>query len=96
MRFQVEGKEGTSPVGTAVLYIGKEQVGEARIRTQPGRFGVSGGGIRVGRSGKVPVTGEYEAPFAFTGGVIREAVVDVSGVPERELQMELAAMFARE
>ena len=96
VRFQVEGKEGVSPVGTAVLYINREHVGEARIRTQPGRFGLSGGGIRVGRSGSVPVTSDYEAPFAFTGGTIKEAVVDVSGAPERELRTELAAMFARE
>ena len=35
------------------------QVGEATIMTQPGKFGLGGGGLVVGRSGAEPVTDDY-------------------------------------
>jgi hypothetical protein len=69
-------------------------VAEARIKAQPGRFGISGAGLRVGRGGRMAVSGDYEAPFAFTGGVLKDVTVDVSGAPLRNL--ELAGAFMRE
>ncbi|MGQ9682029.1 MAG: arylsulfatase [Anaerolineae bacterium] len=96
VRFRPEGQEDGSPVGSAVLYINDRQVAEERIRVQPGSFGVSGTGLVVGRSGPVPVTGDYEAPFSFTGGVVGKATVDVSGEPLRDLERELAGAFMRE
>jgi len=35
-------------------------------------------------------------PYAFTGGTIRQAIVDVSGEPLLDLELEAAKMMARE
>ena len=95
VRFRPEGREDTSPVGMAALYINDQQVASARIKTQPGRFGLAGT-LRVGRGGATPVSRDLETPFAFTGGTIKDVVVDVSGEPYRDMEKELATMFARE
>jgi arylsulfatase len=52
----------------------------------------------VGKDPGEPVTADYTGsnPFAFTGGTIKEAIVDVSGAPFIDLEMEAIAMFARE
>ena len=75
-----------------------EAVGSGTIRTQPGKFGLGGGGLVVGRSGSEPVTDDYpgERPWAFTGGTIRRVVIDVSGEPFVDLAKEAAAAFARQ
>ena len=41
--------------------------------TQPGKFGLGGGGLVVGRSGAEPVTDDYvgEAPWPFVGGTVK-------------------------
>ena len=69
------------PQGTLSLHIRDQLVGEGRIMTQPGKFGLGGGGLVVGRSGAEPVTDDYpgQRPWAFTGGAIRRVVIDVSG-----------------
>lgn len=43
------------PARTLSLYVQDQKVGEGRIRTQPGKFGLGGGGLIVGRSGAEPV-----------------------------------------
>ena len=67
--------------GTLTLHIRDKQVGEAGIMTQPGKFGLGGGGLVVGRSGAEPVTDDYvgEAPWPFVGGTVKRVVIDVSG-----------------
>ncbi len=95
-RFRLEGDEDGIPVGTAALYINDQKVAEQRIKTQPGTFGLSGTQLRVGRSGPVPISSDYEAPFAFTGGVIKQVDVDVSGEPFRNVEAELARMMVQE
>jgi arylsulfatase len=95
-------KDGEDPPGIATgmlsLYHGEEKVGEARIKTQPGKFSIAGEGLCVGRDGGEPVTGDYpgEHPHAFTGGTIHRVAVDVSGEPYVDLEREAAAMLARE
>ena len=62
-----ERQNTTMPTqGTLTLHIRDKQVGEATIMTQPGKFGLGGGGLVVGRSGAEPVTDDYvgEAPVA--------------------------------
>ena len=56
--------------GTLTLHIRDKAVGSGTIRTQPGKFGLGGGGLVFGRSGAEPVTDDYpgERPWAFTGG----------------------------
>jgi hypothetical protein len=59
-------------------------------------FGLAGGGVSVGRNPGEPVSTAYRAPCAFSGGVIRRVVVDVSGTPYRDAEHELAAAFAKD
>jgi arylsulfatase len=93
-------REGTTmpPTGSLSLYIRDKKVGEATIATQPGKFGLGGGGLVVGRSGGETVTDDYagDAPWAFVGGTIRQLIIDVSGEPFADLAREAAALYARQ
>jgi Sulfatase len=93
-------KEGDDMPTTGILslYVGDEKVGEGRIMTQPGNFSLVGEGLNVGRDPAEPVTDDYpgRSPFAFTGGTIRQAIVDVSGEPFVDLEKEAIALMARE
>ncbi len=84
--------------GTLSLHIGEELVGEARIKTQPGKFSLAGEGLNVGREGGEAVTDDYpgDAPWAFVGGTIERAAVDVSGQPFVDLANEARMAFARD
>jgi hypothetical protein len=66
--------------------------------TQPGNFSLVGEGLNVGKDPGEPVTTDYPGtnPFAFTGGTIIKAIVDVSGEPFIDLEKEAVAMMARE
>ena len=88
------------PVATGILslYYGDRKVGEGRIKTQPNSFSLGGEGLCVGRDTGAPVTDDYpgEHPYAFTGGVIRQVRVNVSGEPYLDLEREAMAMVMRE
>jgi arylsulfatase len=95
--FEKEGD--TMPTtGTLSLFIDDEKVGEGQIMTQPGNFSLVGEGLNVGKDGGEPVTSDYSGshPYAFTGGTIKEAIVDVSGDQYVDLEMEALAMMKRE
>jgi arylsulfatase len=96
LRFNKDGQEGNITVGQAALYVNDDKVAEARIQTQPGLFSLVGEGLNVGKDGGQPVSGDYQSPYAFRGGVIQQVVVDVSGEPFRDLEKELQAMFMRD
>jgi hypothetical protein len=95
-------KEGEDPPGTAhgtqALYHGDRKVGEGRIKTQPGKFSISGEGLCVGKDSGEAVTDDYPggAPWRFTGGTIRQVQVNVSGKPYVDLEREAVGMMARE
>ena len=95
-------KDGEDPPGVATgilsLYHGDRKVGEGRIRTQPGEFSLAGEGLCVGRDSGAPVTDDYpgESPYRFTGGVIRQVRVNVSGEPYLDLERAAQAMLMRE
>ena len=80
------------------LFVDDEKVGEGTIVTQPGNFSLVGEGLNVGKDPAEPVTDDYPgtSPYAFSGGTIKEAVVDVSGEPFVDLEKEAIAMMARE
>ena len=84
--------------GTLTLRVGEEQVGQGRIRTQPGKFSVAGEGLCAGRDSGEAVTSDYPngSPHRFTGGTINRVAVDVSGDPYVDLEREAQAMLARE
>jgi arylsulfatase A-like enzyme len=95
--FEREG-DSMPTTGTLSLFIGDEKVGEGRIMTQPGNFSLVGEGLNVGQDPGEPVTSDYagKRPYAFSGGTIKEVIVDVSGAAFIDLEREAAAMFARE
>ena len=89
--------ERGSSLGTATLFVNDAEAGSGEIRTQPGKFMLAGEGLNVGRDPGGPVsTTLYESPFPFTGGTIRDVIVDVSGEPYVDLELEAAAMMHRD
>jgi arylsulfatase A-like enzyme len=97
--FEKEGQDANGIAeGTLTLWYGDKQVGQGRIKTQPGKFSIAGEGLCVGRDSGEPVTDDYpgEPPWSFTGGKLHRVVVDVSGDPFIDLEREAAAMVARE
>ncbi len=90
--------EGMPTTGTLSLHIRDKQVGSATIMTQPGKFGLGGGGLVVAASGAEPVTDDYpgQRPWPLVGGKVIKVVIDVSGEPFVDLARDAAAMFARQ
>ena len=70
----------------AALYINNQLVAEAKIQTQPGNFGLTGAELHVGKDVGEPASDDYESPFEFSGGVIKQVIVDVSGERFRDLE----------
>jgi arylsulfatase len=95
--FEKEG-DTTPTEGTLSLYVGDQKVGEGRIKTQPGKFSLAGEGLNIGKEGAEPVTDDYpgDRPWAFVGGTIAKAVIDVSGEPFVDLAQEAKMAFARD
>jgi hypothetical protein len=54
-----------------------------------------GEGLNIGRDGSANVTDDYlgDMPWAFTGGVIEQVIVDVGDEPYRNLELEAMAAF---
>ncbi|MFF0345322.1 arylsulfatase [Kribbella sp. NPDC004875] len=84
--------------GVLSLHILDCKVGEDRIRTQPGKFGLGGGGLVVGRAGAEPVSADFpgERPWTLAGATVKRVVIDVSGTPFADLALEARAAFARQ
>jgi arylsulfatase A-like enzyme len=95
--FEKEG-DAMPAEGTLTLHIGDRTVGQATIKTQPGKFSLAGEGLNIGKEGGEPVTDDYpgDAPWAFVGGTIKRAVIDVSGQPFIDLAQEARAAYARD
>jgi arylsulfatase len=93
-------REGDSmpTTGTLSLFVDDQKVGEGTIMTQPGNFSLVGEGLNVGRDPAEPVTDDYPGttPYAFRGGTIRHAIVDVSGEQYVDLELEAVALMKRE
>jgi arylsulfatase A-like enzyme len=95
--FEREG-DAMPAEGTLTLHVGEEAVGEGRIKTQPGKFSIAGEGLNVGKDSGERVTDDFpgEAPWAFVGGTIVKAVIDVSGEPFVDLANEAKMAYARD
>jgi arylsulfatase A-like enzyme len=86
-----------TPLGDVTLFVDDDVVGTlADVMAHPGTFGLAGAGITVGRNGGSAVSSRYKAPFAFTGGTIAQATVDLSGRPYQDLEKALALAFSRD
>lgn len=84
------------PNGKLELRINGEVVAEGSMRTQPGKFGLGGEGLSIGKSGGDAVSKSYKSPFEFKGGTIKFVAFDISGRSERDLQSEFMALLARD
>ena len=88
-------KDNGLTAGTLTLRVDGREVGAIRIRTQPGMFACDGEGLCVGRDSGQAVSADYDPPFHFLGGTIREVLVDVSGRPFADLEKEATGAFMR-
>jgi arylsulfatase len=81
--------------GQLTLYVDDDAVAQQEIRTQLGRYSLTGEGLCVGYDGGDVVSSEYRPGFAFTGGEIVKVVYDVADDHyvdvEREFAMKLAS-----
>ena len=95
--FEREG-DSMPTEGNLTLRIGETAVGEGRIMTQPGKFSLAGEGLNIGREGGEAVTDDFpgERPWAFAGGTIHRAIVDVSGEPFVDLAQEARMALLRD
>ena len=89
------GEHGEA-VGTAVLYVNDLAVAKSEWKTQPGHFALCGEGLTVGRDSSDPVSKEYAAPFAFTGGRIVKVEISVGDDAYIDLERDLLAGLARD
>jgi arylsulfatase A-like enzyme len=96
--FQKTGddEKTMSATGTLTLYIDTDPAGSGELMTQPGMFGLSGGGVGVGRGNGSSVSSDYEGPFPFVGGTIDRVVIDVSGDHYVDHEKEVLAYLARD
>lgn len=87
-------REGSGPnkenVGKTKLYIDDAVVAEGPMRTQLGKFSLSGDGLCVGYDSGDVVSKEYERPGTFTGGKIEfvEVAVDKTQYLNRAIELK--------
>jgi len=95
--FEREGQDMPAH-GKLTLYINDKAVGSGEIKTQPGNFSLVGEGLNVGQDPGEPVTSDYAGarPYEFTGGTIKQVIVDVSGEHFIDIEREAVAMMKRE
>lgn len=83
-------------LGTTTLYVDDKAVANGPMRTQPGKFTLSGDGLCIGRDSGDAVSEEYKAPGTFTGGKIIGVAVSVEKEQYKNLEALAAAVLARE
>jgi arylsulfatase A-like enzyme len=90
-----EPLKGKGAPGHARLFVDGQPVGTGHLPvTIPLTMGLASG-ITVGADGGAPVTGVYEAPFAFTGQIDR-VVYDISGEHVVDHEAEIRVALARQ
>jgi arylsulfatase len=94
MEFEREstGKNGEQ-IGKAKLYINDQVVATGPMRTQPGKFTLSGDGLCVGYDSGDAVSGEYNSPGEYKGGEILGVGVTVEKKQYLDLEQEAKRAF---
>jgi arylsulfatase len=87
------GPHGES-VGKTTLYINDKVVAQGDMRTQIGKFTLSGDGLCIGRDSGDAVSEEYRAPGTFQGGTIKFVGVTVEKAQYLDLEKLAAAALA--
>jgi arylsulfatase len=83
-------------IGRTKLYVNEKVVAEGPMKTQAGKFTLSGDGLCVGRDSGDAVSGEYRSPGEFKGGTILGVGVTVEKKQYLDLEKEAAGAFARD
>jgi arylsulfatase A-like enzyme len=83
-------------LGKAKLYVNDKVVAEGPMRTQPGKFTLSGDGLCIGRDSGDAVSQEYKSPGEFKGGTIFVVAVTVEKGQYLDLEKLAAAALARD
>lgn len=81
------GKYGES-IGTLKLYVNDQVVAQGPMKTQSGKFTLSGDGLCVGYDSGDAVSGLYKTPGSFTGGNIQVVGITVEKADYRDLEAE--------
>ena len=82
--------------GALVLTVDGVEVARGEIRTQPGKFSLSGEGLSVGRDTADPVSKEYPAEFKPNGLTIDHVTITLEGEQYANEELEALGMLARE
>jgi arylsulfatase len=83
-------------IGKTKLYVNDKVVAEGSMRTQAGKFTLSGDGLCIGRDSGDNVSQEYKMPGTFTGGRILGVGVSVGKDQYLDLEQRAAAALAVE
>jgi arylsulfatase len=83
-------------LGKARLYVNDKVVAEGPMKTQPGKFTLSGDGLCVGYDSGDAVSKEYKSPGTFKGGTIFGVGVTVEKKQYKDLEKEAEAAFNRD
>ncbi|MGE0119698.1 MAG: arylsulfatase [Dongiaceae bacterium] len=87
------GKYGES-LGKTTLYVNERIVAQGDMKTQPGKFTLSGDGLCVGRDSGDAVSEGYTSPGEFKGGTILGVAVTVEKGQYLDLEKLAAAALA--
>jgi arylsulfatase A-like enzyme len=81
-------------LGQTKLYVNDKVVAEGPMKTQPGKFTLSGDGLCVGRDSGDAVSQEYQTPGEFQGGKIQAVGVTVEKTQYLDIEKLAAAAMA--
>ena len=97
MEFNREkaGPNGES-IGTMKLYIDGKEIASGPMRTQTGKFTLSGDGLCVGFDSGDAVSKEYKTPGTFKGGEIYGVGVNVGKIEYSDLNNEARRALGRD
>jgi len=82
--------------GVCRLYVDEEVVDEGPMRTQIGKFTLSGDGLCVGYDSGDNVSQEYTSPGEFEGGRIQGVGISVEPIQYRDLEAEAKRALLRQ
>ena len=83
-------------LGTMKLYVNDKVVAQGPMKTQAGKFTLSGDGLCVGYDSGDAVSAEYKTPGTFHGGTIQAVGVTVEKASYEDLEMEAQRALSRD
>ncbi|MEZ5083682.1 MAG: arylsulfatase [Bacteroidales bacterium] len=90
LEFKKEGVgEKREVMGRMKMYIGEQVVAEGPLITQSGIFSLSGEGICIGYDNGDVVSTKYKAPGKFKNGAIQHVILNATGSPYLDVELEM-------